>query len=66
MKALGQGADGSPRAGCLLASGSEDALGLLLASTYGQRQDALWLASARRPGQRQDESRFRCREIHRI
>ena len=36
MKALGQGADGSPRAGCLLASGSEDALGLLLASTYGQ------------------------------
>ena len=39
MKALGQGADGSPRAGCLLASGSEDALGLLLASTFGQRHD---------------------------
>ena len=45
----GQRAHGPPRAGRLLASASEDALWLLLASTYGQRQDALRLASARRP-----------------
>ena len=50
----GQGAHGSPRPGWLLASAREGAVWLLLASTYGKRQDVLRLPQSTRPGQRHD------------